>query len=39
MARLEAKDWVQRTPDPTDGRFTLATLTEDGWTPPSKAAP
>jgi DNA-binding MarR family transcriptional regulator len=30
VARLEAKDWVRRAPDPGDGRFTLATLTDAG---------
>jgi DNA-binding MarR family transcriptional regulator len=30
VARLEAKGWVQRTPDPSDGRYTLALLTADG---------
>ncbi|HYQ62857.1 MarR family winged helix-turn-helix transcriptional regulator [Actinophytocola sp.] len=29
--RLEKRGWVRRTPDPADGRYTLATLTEDGW--------
>ena len=31
VARLERRGWVRRTPDPTDGRYTLAILTEDGW--------
>ena len=31
VARLEKNEWVRRTPDPTDGRYTLATLTTDGW--------
>lgn len=31
VSRLEAKGWVQRTPDPADGRYTLATLTDTGW--------
>ena len=30
VARLEAKRWVRREPDPTDGRYTLATLTKLG---------
>jgi len=30
VARLEAKGWVRREPDATDGRYTLATLTELG---------
>jgi DNA-binding MarR family transcriptional regulator len=29
--RLEKRGWVCRTPDPADGRYTLATLTDDGW--------
>lgn len=29
-ARLETKGWVRRAPDPGDGRYTLATLTELG---------
>ena len=31
VSRLESRGWVQRTPDPSDGRYTLAVLTEDGW--------
>lgn len=31
VARLEDKGWVRRTPDPTDGRFTLAILTDAGY--------
>lgn len=31
VSRLEQKGWVLRAPDPEDGRYTLATLTEDGW--------
>ena len=23
--------WLRRAPDPADGRYTLATLTDDGW--------
>jgi DNA-binding MarR family transcriptional regulator len=30
---------VRRTPDPTDGRYTLATLTEDGWDKVVRTAP
>jgi len=30
ISRLEKKGWVQRSPDPDDGRFTLAILTDDG---------
>tara|TARA_Y100001949_G_C15874384_1_gene280933 strand:- start:28 stop:534 length:507 start_codon:yes stop_codon:yes gene_type:complete len=28
--RLEARGWMRRTPDPSDGRFTLAILTDAG---------
>ncbi|PYF97838.1 DNA-binding transcriptional regulator, MarR family [Georgenia satyanarayanai] len=28
--RLESKGWLRRTTDPTDGRYTLATLTDLG---------
>lgn len=31
VARLEKNGWVRRIPDPTDGRYTLAILTTDGW--------
>src|SRR5215813_11785009 len=30
VARLEKRGWVRRAPDPADGRFTLAILTDDG---------
>lgn len=30
VARLERRGWVRRTPDPADGRFTLAILTDAG---------
>ncbi|WP_460073087.1 MarR family winged helix-turn-helix transcriptional regulator [Streptomyces sp. YKOK-I1] len=30
-ARLERKHWIRRTPDPQDGRYTLAVLTEEGY--------
>lgn len=30
VSRLEKKGWVRRIIDPTDGRFTLAVLTEKG---------
>ncbi|WP_435106214.1 MarR family winged helix-turn-helix transcriptional regulator [Nocardiopsis synnemataformans] len=29
--RLESKGWLTRTPDPEDGRYTLAVLTDAGW--------
>lgn len=31
VSRLENRGWVRRTPDPADGRYTLALLTSDGW--------
>jgi DNA-binding MarR family transcriptional regulator len=31
VARLEGKAWVRRSPDPADGRSTLATLTDEGY--------
>ena len=30
VARLEKRGWIRRTPDPADGRFTLASLTDTG---------
>jgi DNA-binding MarR family transcriptional regulator len=39
VARLEKKGWVERRPDPTDGRYTLATLTDAGWDKVVEAAP
>ena len=30
VARLERRDWVTRRPDPADGRYTLAVLTDKG---------
>lgn len=29
--RLERRGWMRRTPDPADGRYTLATLTDAGF--------
>lgn len=37
--RLEAKGWVHRLPDPADGRYTLASLTELGLKKVEQAAP
>jgi DNA-binding MarR family transcriptional regulator len=37
--RLEAKGWMRRTPDPADGRFTLALITESGRAKVDEAAP
>lgn len=31
VGRLEKRGWVRRGPDPTDGRYTVATLTDEGW--------
>src|SRR5690606_27087016 len=32
VSRLERKGWVRRSPDPNDGRSTLAALTDEGET-------
>ncbi|MET7337899.1 MarR family transcriptional regulator [Nonomuraea sp. NPDC005650] len=37
--RLEKRGWVRRTPDPADGRYTLAVLTEEGWEKVVETAP
>ena len=39
VARLEQRGWVRRTPDPADGRYTLATLTDQGLAKVTEAAP
>jgi DNA-binding MarR family transcriptional regulator len=39
VTRLERKGWVRRTPDPADGRYTLAILTDDGLAKITAAAP
>jgi DNA-binding MarR family transcriptional regulator len=39
VARLETRGWVRRAPDPADGRYTLATLTEAGEQKVGQAAP
>lgn len=39
VSRLEKADWVRRSPDPDDGRYTLASLTEEGWAAVQEAAP
>lgn len=31
VTRLEKRGWVSRAPDLSDGRYTLATLTDLGW--------
>jgi DNA-binding MarR family transcriptional regulator len=38
-ARLEKRGWVQRTPDPSDGRYTLAILTADGLAKVGRSGP
>jgi len=37
--RLEKKGWLIRRPDPENGRYTLATLTDQGWDQVVAAAP
>jgi len=39
VSRLEKRGWVRRTPDPADGRYTLAILTEEGWAKVVASAP
>ena len=39
VARLEKRGWIRRTPDPADGRYTLAILTDTGWDTVAAAAP
>ena len=39
VGRLEKRGWVRRTPDPEDGRYTLAVLTDQGWAKVARAAP
>jgi DNA-binding MarR family transcriptional regulator len=39
VTRLERRQWVRRTTDPTDGRYTLATLTALGQSTVERAAP
>jgi DNA-binding MarR family transcriptional regulator len=39
VARLEQRGWVRRTPDPADGRYTLAILTDRGRAKVTAAAP
>ena len=39
VARLEAKDWVRRVPDPSDGRYTLASLADSGREKVERATP
>jgi DNA-binding MarR family transcriptional regulator len=39
VTRLERRGWVTRRTDPTDGRYTLATLTDDGMAKVVASAP
>ena len=39
VSRLERRGWVSRSPDPSDGRTTLATLTDDGSAAVDSATP
>lgn len=39
VKRLESRGYVERLPDPRDGRATQAVLTDDGWLKVVAAAP
>lgn len=39
VKRFEQRGWVQRSPDPEDGRYTIATLTDAGYQVVVDAAP
>ncbi|RCK68856.1 MarR family transcriptional regulator [Desertihabitans brevis] len=39
VTRLERRGWVRREPDPDDGRYTLAVLTDEGYDLVVAAAP
>ena len=39
IARLESAGWVLRTPDPANGRYTLAVLTDEGHAKLAATAP
>jgi DNA-binding MarR family transcriptional regulator len=39
VARMQQRGWVRRAADPTDGRYTLAFLTDEGVTKLTEAAP
>jgi DNA-binding MarR family transcriptional regulator len=39
VARMEKRGWVVRSPDPEDGRYTLARLTDPGWDKIAGSAP
>ncbi|AXX30486.1 MarR family transcriptional regulator [Actinosynnema pretiosum subsp. pretiosum] len=39
VKRFEQRGWVERSPDPADGRYTLAALTDAGFAVVQAAAP
>jgi DNA-binding MarR family transcriptional regulator len=39
VSRLEKRGWVRRIPDPDDGRYTLAILTDEGLAKVMQTAP
>ncbi|QSE41304.1 MarR family transcriptional regulator [Rhodococcus erythropolis] len=39
MNKLSDRGWVERRPDPQDGRSTLATLTDSGFDKVARTAP
>jgi DNA-binding MarR family transcriptional regulator len=39
VARMEQRGWMHRIPDPADGRYTLAILTDRGQAKLTQAAP
>ena len=39
VKRLEQREFVRRAPDPTNGRYTIAVLTDAGWECVVQAAP
>jgi DNA-binding MarR family transcriptional regulator len=39
VARMESREWIRRAPDPSDGRYTLATLTDAGERKADQAGP
>jgi len=39
VSRLEKRGWVRRAPDPDDGRYTLAILTDQGLAKVTQTAP
>ena len=39
VKRFEARGWATRSPDPEDGRYPLASLTDTGYALVTEAAP